>query len=103
MTDLRQVRDDCLARLDHALGLPPDKLGQEVDVAEREVARLRDALIERLRRGELTDRQALDKTNAALSLIVGVEYPVAGLHRKSLEQARDTLRELPVQDFSTRT
>jgi hypothetical protein len=31
--------------LDDALHLPPAQLGQEVDEAEREIARLRDALI----------------------------------------------------------
>ena len=97
MNEITDLRDDCVARLDGALGLPPEQLGQQVDVVEREVARLRDALIQRLRRHELPDREPLDKVNAALSLIVGVEYPVAGLQRKSLEQARDTLREVQLE------
>ena len=90
---------DAIARLDDALGLPPAQLGQEVDIAEREVARLRDRLIHQVRQEAATDaaarrRAALDKVNAALSLIVGVEYPAAGIQRTALEQARDTLRQV---------
>jgi hypothetical protein len=112
MTAADALCRDCVARLDDALRLPPLQLGQEVDVVEREVARLRDRLIDQLRRrpageaarrgspGDPEDametrrRAALDKVNAALSLIVGVEYPVEGIRRKALEQARDTLRQV---------
>ena len=95
---------DCVARLDDALRLPPAQLGQEVDVVEREVARLRDRLIDQLRQESTSApaarrRAALDKVNAALSLIVGVEYPAAGIQRSALEQARDTLQQV-VEDGS---
>jgi hypothetical protein len=86
-----------VAELENALRLPPNELGEEVDEAERTVARLRDRLIDRLRQDAAAAEAprwgaALDRVNAALSLIVGVEYPAAGLQRKSLEQARDTLK-----------
>jgi hypothetical protein len=88
-----------IGELDHALGRPPLELNEEVDAAERAIVRLRDALIERLRqdggpsqRGN--GRQALNQVNAVLSLVVAVEYPVAGEQRKLLEQARDALKEV---------
>jgi hypothetical protein len=80
-----------VALLDHALGLPPAQLGQEVDEAEREIAQLRDVLIAELRAGQSAVREPLDRVNAALSLLVGVEYPAAGIQRDALKQARDTL------------
>lgn len=92
--DAVDICRDCIARLDEALRLPPAQLGAEVDIAEREVVRLRDLLIHRLRHGDLPSRDALDKVNATLSLIVGVEYPAGGIHRTLLEQARNTLRQL---------
>jgi predicted RNA-binding protein with PIN domain len=86
-----------VTELEEALRLPPKELGEEVDQAERTVVRLRDRLIGRLRQDAAAAeaprwRAALDRVNAALSLIVGVEYPAAGLQRSSLEQARDTLK-----------
>lgn len=83
--------------LEESLKRPPLELWKEVDHAEQQVAELRDALIERLRHdpfGPTAERQraALQRVNAALSLVVGVEYPTAGVHRPALEQARDALR-----------
>jgi flagellar motility protein MotE (MotC chaperone) len=84
--------------LDDALRLPPAQLGQEVDEAEREIARLRDALIAQLRAHQAANetelRSTLDRVNAALSLVVSVEYPSAGIQRSALEQARDTLARI---------
>jgi hypothetical protein len=79
--------------LDAAIEKPPAELKAEVDVAECGVVAVRDALIERLRSGSNADtRSALDHVNAALSLVVGVEYPVGGLQRGMLEQARAALQ-----------
>jgi hypothetical protein len=76
--------------IDEALRKPPAEAREEVDVAERAVVVLRDRLIDELRAG--ADRRALlDRVNAALSLIAGVEYPVAKFQRRPLEQARDLL------------
>jgi hypothetical protein len=79
-------------------GLP---CGQnQVDDVERQVARFRDKLIERLRadtasaREQEQLRQALDHTNAALSLLVGVEYPSAGLQESLLQDAVGLLRQI---------
>jgi hypothetical protein len=96
---LAQLCGQALAMLERALGEAPAPLTADVDVAERLVVELRDDLIERLRREPGNPlapawRAALQRTNAALSLVVGVEYPSGGVHRKLIEQARDTLRAL---------
>ena len=98
----RPLAEECreaVAMLERALQEPPGALSEDVDVAERVVARMRDRLIEVLREGPQAadaarQRAALDRVNAALSLIVGVEYPAAGIQRKVLEQARDALKEV---------
>ena len=82
----------CLAQLEDALTRPPDRLGEEVDQVERELATLRDELIADLRANGR--RAGLDRVNAVLSLVVGLEYPAAGIQRKLIEQARDALGAL---------
>jgi hypothetical protein len=89
MTDPRQRAITMLAE---ALEKPPAELKAEVDSVEREVAALRDQLIERLRAApDEQVKSSLECVNAALSLIVGVEYPVGGIQREMLEQARSAL------------
>jgi len=90
---------EAIELLDKARQEQPRHLSEDVDAAERAIVGLRDDLIDRLRTGGAsTDsalwRGALDATNAALSLVVGVEYPAAGIQRRQLEQARDALQSL---------
>jgi hypothetical protein len=96
-TDQRSAADLCreaIQLLDAATRMPPTELKAEVDVAERTIASLRDALIMRVRSGGDPDtRSALDKVNVALTLVVGLEYPLGGLQRTMLEQARATLND----------
>jgi hypothetical protein len=86
-----------------ALQQQPPRLGQEVDEIERTIVYLRDALIARLRQEQASGadtartRRALDPVNTALSLVVGVEYPAGGIHRKMLEQAGAALAAVPAE------
>lgn len=98
----RSLTEPCQAAieaLERALGQPPGEVPEEVDVAERAVVRLRDELIERLRRQTDAEaapswRAALGRANASLSLIAGVEYPASSIQRELLGRARDHLQEL---------
>jgi hypothetical protein len=87
-----ELARSCLAQLEDALGRPPDQLGEEVDQVERELAALRDQLIAELRTSGR--RTGLDQVNAVLSLVVGLEYPAAGIQRNLVAQARDALQVL---------
>jgi hypothetical protein len=73
-------------------------LRAEVDEVERAVVAVRDHLIQRLRQTPRTPdpalRRALDQVNVALSLVVGIEYPVGSVQRDLIEQARATLTAL---------
>jgi hypothetical protein len=92
-----QLRETAMRLLQDALRKPPTELKSEVDDAERAVVALRDELIERLRQAP-TDavRAALEQVNVSLSLIVGLEYPLGGLQRQMLDQARTALeRAIP--------
>jgi hypothetical protein len=87
-----------VALLEDALSKPPEALRAEVDEVERAVVALRDHLIARLRQTPQTPdpalRHALDQVNVALSLVVGLEYPVGGMQRDLIDQARATLTAL---------
>ena len=87
-----ELARSCLAQLEDALGRPPERLGEEVDRVERDLAQLRDELITELRTSGR--RAGLDQVNAVLSLVVGLEYPAAGIQRTLVEQARDALQGL---------
>ncbi len=101
------VRGDCraaIAALERAIQAPPLRVSQEADLAEREVVRARDAVIAHLRQnqnGESDHLHAiLDQLNAVLSLVVAIEYPMSGVQRHLMEQARDALLKLADGTFS---
>jgi hypothetical protein len=96
--EIGHLRDEAMRLIADALKKPPTELKGEVDDAERAVAILRDAWIERVR-AQPTPwvRSNLDATNVTLSLLVGLEYPMAGLQREMLEQARQALERVLVE------
>ena len=106
MEEKRSLEAQCrqaIEKLDAAIRLHARELETEVDQIQRDVVRLRDGVIERLRK---TDRSpvssrchtGLDGINSALSLIVGVEYPITSIQRSALEQARDQLKKILAED-----
>ena len=94
--------DQCgqaIDKLDRAMRLHPRELEKELDQIQRDVVRLRDQLIDRLRLPQASPASgklhvALERVNIALTLIVGVEYPATSIQRSALEQARDTLKKV---------
>lgn len=89
---------EIVAKLDQALQTSPRQIKQEVDEVESLLAQLRDRLIDQLRYERSSPmasyrRIMLDRCNTALSLVIGVEYPAAGIQRSALQQARDLLAQ----------
>jgi hypothetical protein len=86
------VSSDCcraaVAALDRAL----DKIYHDLAGAIRGLVQLRTELTARLREGEPAD--LLGRCNAILSMVIGGEYPLAGLRRDRLQKARDELASL---------
>lgn len=95
---LIQLTKEVVDEIESALKMEPHQLGKEVDSAEVRVARLRDCLIEKLRQEKGVEaaklKPVLDNVNAALSFIVGVEYPATGIHREYLKKARSILKQI---------
>ena len=94
-----QELQQAIAQIEAALEQPTRQLQREVDLAEDAVVRVRDRLIEQLRAEPEAERAparraALEQVNQAISLLAGVEYPIAAVYRRLLEEARDCLRHL---------
>ncbi len=88
------------AALERALHLPPLQVSREADIAERAIVRARDQLILRLHQNaEQADtsqwRETLNQVNAALSLIISLEYPIGGVPRESIEHTLRLIQTLP--------
>jgi hypothetical protein len=77
------------AAIERALQDEPDKIYDDLAEAVRCLVRLRNELITQQRAGGCHDR--LDRCNAVLSMVVGSEYPLAGLRRERVQKARDEL------------
>jgi hypothetical protein len=95
---------EALASLDHLLEVAPHLRFEEVDITEREIVRLRDDLISRLRQDTTSEeaarlRTALEHVNVAVSLVAGVEYPGAGIQQRLLEGAHEALKTALAQGF----
>jgi len=100
------LTQEAIRKLEHALQVPAQRVGCEVDEAETLLVRLRDSLIDELRAqgnapAAAQQRTALTRLNTALSLLVGVEYPAAGIQRSAIEQARDILKQILAEGLLT--
>ena len=91
------LADECrvaIASLERARAAPPSQFIDESTAALRSAVLVRDALIARLPAGDSAGRAALDQVNLALSLIVSLVYPAAGLIRENIDPARGALQSL---------
>lgn len=80
------------AALERALQDEPDKIYDDLAEAVRCLVRLRDELITQQRAGRPC--HGLERCNAILSMVVGGEYPLAGVRRERVQKARDELASL---------
>lgn len=81
-----------LAALDRAIEDRPDKVYDDLAEAVRCIVRLRRELATNRRNGEAGD--SLERCNAVLSLVIGSEYPLAGIRHERMKQAREKLASL---------
>lgn len=90
---LEDLRREAVRLLAAAVDTSPAELKAEVDEAERAIVALRDALIDALRKAPGDEARApLKQINIALSLVVGLEYPMGGLQRTMLKEALTVLQ-----------
>lgn len=96
---MHQLCDEALDAIHRAMDSDPKELTEDVEVAERKTAALRDHLIEQLRKEKTARkkrqlREALDQANMALSMILSVEYPIKGIQHEHLVEAARVLRAM---------
>jgi len=96
---LIQLCQQANAALNEGLRAGPEQQAEPIARAERTVNRIRDALIEQLRRRQAEEdmsaqRRNLDEVNISLSLMAGVEFPAGAIHKKKLRQARKVLKQV---------
>ena len=92
-----RARLDCkaaLAAIDRAVEKHGASAEPELVRATHCLVALRDHLITEQRAKHRSIAQALAHTNAVLSLLFGIEYPISGMHWDRLEQVRQALAEL---------
>ena len=81
-----------VAALDRALDDRPDKIYHDLAEVVRWLVQLRTELTAGQREGETGDR--LERCNAVLSMVIGGEYPLAGIRRDRMQKARNELASL---------
>jgi hypothetical protein len=87
-----------LAAIDQVLADRPDKVGHDFSAATRHLAAWRDALAQRWRRSAAeADRRALDRVNAAISVILGGQFPLGHVPWQEIERVRQDLGDLADQ------
>jgi hypothetical protein len=85
--------------LERAETAAPLEVQLDASQAEKLVVRMRNELIEQVRKDptgprSLQLKRLLDRVNGVLSIIVGVEYPSSFVHREMITQARDALQAI---------
>ena len=84
-----------VAALDTLLADRPDKADAEFAAATVRLAAWRDAWIARWRKsGTEADRRRLERLNAALSAVVGAQFPLGGVPWELLTRTRADLAAL---------
>jgi hypothetical protein len=91
----RQSGAKALAAIDRVVEERPQSAQPLCLAVTEAVVRLRDELIAEQRRAGGSDvSRHLKHTNALLSLVFSIQYPLEGVHSEKLTQARDELAKL---------
>ncbi len=95
---------EALAAIDQLLADRPDKIGHDFSTATRNLAIWRDTLVQRWRHSAAeNDRRALEKVNAALSVILGGQFPLGEVPWPEIERVRQDLGALASDEADRRS
>ena len=84
-----------VAAIDQLLADQPDKVGADFSAATRSLVAWRNALALRWRHSTTKeDRQAVDCVNAALSVILGGQFPLGSVQWSEIKKVQRDLAEL---------
>jgi hypothetical protein len=86
---------EAIAAVDQLLEDRPDKVGHDFSAATRRLATWRDALVQRQRHSPARrDNSALERVNAAISVILGGQFPLGRVPWPEIARVRQQLHEL---------
>lgn len=86
---------EALQAIDKLLRDKPEKVGNDFSEATRLLCAWRDRLIEHRRETQAEgDRRDLERVNAAISVIVGGQFPLGSVPWPKIERVRDDLAAL---------
>jgi len=105
--EIRRLLNDVIEKINTHQNAEASRLESEMGPVQNEISLLRNRLIEyyREQNSPSTDSeigQALSRVNTALSYVVGVEYPVSGIHRDLLSEAEKLLMDFPGMEKGNR-
>ncbi len=84
-----------LAAIDKLLADRPEKIGHDFSEATRCLTAWREHCIARWRKTQAeADRRSLDRVNAAISVVLGGQFPLGRVNWNSIEDVRRDLRNL---------
>jgi hypothetical protein len=86
----RESAQSAFDAIDRVLADAPQSVQPICLALTHSLVRLRDALIAEQRANRAVSAQLMH-TNALLSLVFSIQYPLEGVHSEKLKQARDTL------------
>lgn len=90
-----QQAQNALAAIDTLLAERPEKVGHDFSEATRCLTAWRESFIRRWRETQMDeDRRRLERINAAISVIVGGQFPLGSVKWDSIESVRKDLAEL---------
>jgi hypothetical protein len=83
---------EALQAMDKLLRDKPEKVGHDFSEATRRLCAWRDRLTARWRQTqEGSDRRELERVNAAISVVVGGQFPLGGVPWPEIEKMRNDL------------
>lgn len=86
------IARDALSAIDKLLAARPEKVGHDFSAATRRLVAWRQRCIAQWRASQLpADRQCLERVNAAISVVVGGQFPLGEVNWGSIEAARRDL------------
>jgi formate dehydrogenase major subunit len=86
---------EVLQAIDALLADKPDKVGHDFSEATRRLCAWRDQFIQRWRQTHSDeDRRNLERVNAAISVVVGGQFPLGSVPWTEIEKVRGDLADL---------
>jgi formate dehydrogenase major subunit len=86
---------EALSAIDEVLADRPNKVGHDFSAATRRLAAWRDALAQRrLHSAAEVDRHVLERVNAAISVLLGGQFPLGQVPWPEIERVRQDLGDL---------